>query len=44
MTDKPTNREVLEGGSINKGGRNTTSQIIKRPPPPKPTKPAQNAK
>lgn len=36
---KPTTRVVINEGSVNKGGQNTSSQVAVRPPPPKPTKP-----
>jgi len=36
---KPTTRVVINGGSVQKGGQNTTSQVTTRPPAPTPTKP-----
>jgi hypothetical protein len=31
-------RIIIQEGSVQKGGKNTTSEIKNRPPPPKPTK------
>jgi len=36
---KPTTRVVINEGSVQKGGQNTTSQVTTRPPAPTPTKP-----